>query len=173
MAQVAAAGSGRALARCKDSAWADARAPLEASKHDDAGEVLLSDATGEHLLEGLVTNFFAIDAEGCLLTAPAHLVLHGHMRALVIAAARARGLRVLLRAPNVQQARSWRGAFLTSAARLPQPIAELRCPCLPGAPLYGFADFGPVLEVQRLVQEALESGRLPQDQGPETKTPAI
>ena len=51
--------------------------------------LLLSDATGEHLLEGLVTNFFAIDAEGCLLTAPAHLVLHGHMRALVIAAERA------------------------------------------------------------------------------------
>ena len=41
--------------------------------------------TGEGLLEGLVTNLFAIGQDGALVTAPVPHVLEGHMRRLVIA----------------------------------------------------------------------------------------
>ena len=44
------------------------------------------DAPGEGLLEGLVTNLFAIDHEGSLVTSPLPHVLEGHMRSLVISA---------------------------------------------------------------------------------------
>ena len=39
---------------------------------------------GEGLLEGLVTNVFAISGDGALLTAPVPHVLAGHMRQFVI-----------------------------------------------------------------------------------------
>ena len=60
--------------------------------------------------------------------------------------------------PSLSNAHAFTGvAFLTSAARTPQPIREVRWPHLPDAPSLRFNDDSPVLELQALIQGHLRN----------------
>jgi len=111
--------------------WNMQRIPFEEAKEPGVSEVILIDHNRECLLEGLVTNFFVIDEEGALVTAGQD-VLKGHVRQLVISAARNAHIKVKLQAPRLCDVGSWKGAFLTSAARLMQPIKAIRVPSVDG-----------------------------------------
>lgn len=125
-----ACGAPRAHALAKDSAWVSQRAALEAAaKGPGIEEVLLVDAQGG-ITEGTQTNLFAITRAGALQTA-GEGVLEGTVRGLLLSLAAEQGIPVLLTAPLLSEAHSWRGAFLTSTSRLLLPLDELAA--APGA----------------------------------------
>lgn len=72
----------RVNAKAKDSEWVRQRKAWETSKPPDVNEVLLVSPSGS-LLEGLTSNFFALSAEGAVLTADEG-VLSGTVRELVL-----------------------------------------------------------------------------------------
>ena len=122
-------GAPRAAAAAKDSAWVTERHELEvALEAAGAEEALLVTRNGE-IYEGTQTNFFALAADGTLETAPDGDVLAGTVRRVVLEVAEREGLcPVVLRAPKLADARTWRGAFLTSTSRLVMPIDTLLLP---------------------------------------------
>lgn len=121
------AGAPRANAAAKDSAWVSGRAGIEAQRAAaGADEALLVDAGGG-IVEGASSNFFAIDAAGCLVTAGAGM-LAGTVRGVLLSAAEARGLPVSLAPPPLADAATWQGAFLTSTSRLALPVDALLVP---------------------------------------------
>jgi branched-subunit amino acid aminotransferase/4-amino-4-deoxychorismate lyase len=117
------AGAPRAAATAKDSTWVTARAALESRQGADTEEIILTSEGS--LFEGLQTNFFALNADGVLETAPDGTVLAGTVRGLVLAQAKMAGLDVIFCAPQVSQAARWRGAFICSTSRLVMPVDEL------------------------------------------------
>jgi branched-subunit amino acid aminotransferase/4-amino-4-deoxychorismate lyase len=70
-------------AKAKDSEWVRQRKAWEATKPADVNELLLASPGSSALLEGLTSNFFALDAEGAVVTAEAG-VLGGTVRELVL-----------------------------------------------------------------------------------------
>ena len=110
----------------KDTAWIDERRSLEQLMQGPCGgaaaaeEVLLVDASGG-VLEGTQTNFFALDAAGCVVTA-GDGVLEGTVRRLVLEVCEAEGIPLELRAPRLCEHASWEGAFIGSTSRLVMPI---------------------------------------------------
>lgn len=77
-------GMPRQNARAKDSEWVRQRKAWEAGKPADVNEVLLSTpGSGAGLLEGLTSNFLALDGQGALVTADEG-VLSGTVRELVL-----------------------------------------------------------------------------------------
>ena len=116
-------GAPRLAATAKDSTWVTARAALEARQGADTEEIILTSEGS--LFEGLQTNFFALNVDGILETAPDGTVLAGTVRGLVLAQAKIAGLDVIFRAPQVSQATNWRGAFICSTSRLVMPVDEL------------------------------------------------
>jgi branched-subunit amino acid aminotransferase/4-amino-4-deoxychorismate lyase len=117
------AGSPRKSAAAKDTEWVRARTALEARQGSDFEEVLLS-AEG-CLYEGLQTNFFALNSESVLETAPDGAVLSGTVRGLVLSQAEKAGIRVSFTAPRLSDAAQWRGAFICSTSRLVMPLDAL------------------------------------------------
>jgi len=149
-------GRPRNLPLAKDTAWVQERIPFEESKGPDVSEVILPDHSGECLLEGLVTNFFVIDKDGALVTA-GHDVLKGHVRQLIISMARKADIKIKLQAPELREIGTWRGAFLTSAVRLMQPIKTIRIPTKDGheAAERSFEDFSAVVMLRDQVMALL------------------
>ena len=86
-------------------------------------EVLLMDVDGS-ILEGMSSNFGVIQ-NGSLVT-PQEGVLLGSVRELVLTVCKNEGVETVLSAPNVSQADSWEGAFISSTSRLLLPIDEIR-----------------------------------------------
>jgi thiol oxidase len=121
--RVEAFGAPRASAAAKDSAWVAQRRGLEAAKGAGVEEVLLV-GEGGGALEGLQTNFFAVDGGGVLRTAREG-VLAGTVRGLVLDVCAREGIPVVMDAPALAGAAAWRGAFLTSTSRLLLPVDEL------------------------------------------------
>jgi hypothetical protein len=117
---VEAFGAPRSSAAAKDSAWVAQRRGLEAARGAGVEEVLLVGAGGR-ALEGLQTNFFAVDGGGVVRTA-GEGVLEGTVRALVLAVCAREGIPVALEAPALGGAAGWRAAFLTSTSRLLLPV---------------------------------------------------
>jgi branched-subunit amino acid aminotransferase/4-amino-4-deoxychorismate lyase len=58
-------------------------------------------------------------------------VLAGSVRALVLAAARQRGVRVVERAPRVAERAEFDAAFVTNAVQILTPVRCIRFPTLP------------------------------------------
>ena len=86
-------------------------------------EVLLMDTDGS-ILEGMSSNFGVIQ-NGALVTAEEGVLL-GSVRGLVLSVCECEGVGVELRAPNVSEADTWEGAFISSTSRLLLPIDEMR-----------------------------------------------
>lgn len=117
------AGSARAHAAAKDSAWvAGAREALDRAREViGANEALLSTDAG-HITEGSSSNFAVVDATGALCTAPDGDVLAGTVRGALLAAAREAKVPIRLTPPPARDAGTWRGALLLSTSRLALPI---------------------------------------------------
>ena len=65
--------------------------------------------------------------------------------------------RIIYRNPALSEMATYQGLFLTSAARIPQPVEEIRWLHRPGSPLHRFVDFTAVRRVQQLVSADLET----------------
>lgn len=61
---------------------------------------------------GLTSNFFVVEQDGTIFTAPSGVLLGG-MRQLVISACEEEGIALRLEAPDTARASLWREAFLT------------------------------------------------------------
>jgi branched-subunit amino acid aminotransferase/4-amino-4-deoxychorismate lyase len=125
----------RALPEHKLTAYAASTIGLREAVAKNADEGLFLDRYG-HVLEGTATNVFAIGEE-TLITAPLDAgILPGIVRGWVIANASHVGLRVVERAPTIDELRA--GSFFTSSLTTLAPIRRIdgtEC----AAPARGFA----------------------------------
>lgn len=120
------AGAPRTNAAAKDSEWVRSREGLEAAgKAGGYNEVILHDEASDELLEGLSSNFFAVDAEGKLHTAPDGEVLAGTVRKIILEACETLGVQVVLSSPKLKDADTWRGVLVSSTSRLALPLCRL------------------------------------------------
>ncbi|CAI5460926.1 unnamed protein product [Closterium sp. Yama58-4] len=125
--RVVVAGRPRKNAAAKDSAWVRERAALEeVKKQQGAEEVLLVDSDGS-VLEGGTSNFFAVEAGGVVVTAEEG-VLKGTIRSLILSVCQQQGVPVQLRAPQIAEAHTWQGAFISSTSRLLLPLDTILLP---------------------------------------------
>ncbi|KAI9357954.1 hypothetical protein DFJ73DRAFT_820015 [Zopfochytrium polystomum] len=124
---VALYGTPRKFPTVKDTLWIRLRAPLE-DQLRSATELILSDHNG-NLHEGLTTNFFcgvpSSDGGITLQTAPMNSVLPGTLVEAVLSACAAVGVQCEQRFPRRQDSGMWAFAFLTSAGKLMQPVAQI------------------------------------------------
>ncbi len=74
------------------------------------------------MYEGLVTNLFVVMDDGTIVTAPDEVVLNGVMRTTVLQVCREKGVKVVYRCPEMKESARFRAAFLTSVARILQPV---------------------------------------------------
>ncbi|XP_057981869.1 uncharacterized protein LOC131167089 isoform X2 [Malania oleifera] len=145
-AHLAVVGRGRDVAAAKYSDWVRIRKPLEKLKPPLATELLLSN-DGDQILEGCVTNFFAVcridnnEAEERFLndntnsysfevqTAPLRDgVLPGVIRQLVIEVCLTKGIPLREVAPSWSKHEAWEEAFVTSSLRLMQHVETIQVP---------------------------------------------
>ncbi len=96
-----------------------------AAKRAGATEAWLVDGEG-FVTEGGSTNGWIVDADGALITRPlGRDILPGVTRAVVLAAAKAAGLKVVERKFTVAEALAAREAFLTSASGAAVPVVAI------------------------------------------------
>ena len=141
-AQLAILGPSRDLPLAKYSLWATTRQMLENSKPTGVSEIILSN-DGNHLLEGLVTNFFVVsrNSEATVPNIPekwrdievqtaalADGVLPGVIRQLVIEVCRENGIPLREMAPSWESRGTWQEAFVTSGLRILQPVGSIQRP---------------------------------------------
>ena len=117
-------GSGRQNARAKDSDWISARKPLEDAKPPECEEVILLGDDHDSLLEGLSSNFFAVQ-NGTVQTA-SEGVLEGTIKSIVLDVCHESGIQVDGSLPRLSEASTWDGAFITSTSRLVLPIGRMQ-----------------------------------------------
>lgn len=150
--------SKRAWPSVKDTAWPSLRRALvertlafetsSPSPTEPLDEILLSDADGDALTEGGVTNFFVVveetkrrgsSAAGArtsdvfVQTAPVSECLAGVGRAAAFAACAAIGVRVVEKTPRLSENSAergsvWKEAFLTNAVRGVRGVRAIRSP---------------------------------------------
>jgi len=112
----------------KDIQWTKDRKYLEeAQKLAGVNEVIMYHGDGG-VTEGLQTNFFAIAADGTLLTAPDAHVLSGTVRKVVLEVAQQNNVPVRFECPNIRDIASWDSCFICSTSRLVKPILRLAAP---------------------------------------------
>lgn len=112
----------------KDVQWVSDRQYLEEmQKKAQVNEVVMFDADGR-VTEGLQTNFFAVAADGTVLTAPDERVLAGTVRKVVLEVAEEHGIPVRFECPNINDLNSWESCFVCSTSRLVKPIRQLGAP---------------------------------------------
>lgn len=130
MVDVQARQAQRRTPTIKDVQWVTDRQALEEIQ-EQAGvnEIVMYDAEG-FITEGLQSNFFAIDLDGTLVTAPDDRVLSGTVRKAVLEVAKIHNLKVRFACPNVRDLEKWESCFLCSTSRLVKPIKELSAPLL-------------------------------------------
>jgi branched-subunit amino acid aminotransferase/4-amino-4-deoxychorismate lyase len=93
----------------------------------ESNEVILSDCDGR-LYEGLSSNFFVINAEGNLQTAPLDRVLIGTVMKGILEEFRGDNHHhhhLVLEHANVSEIRNWKGAFITSTSRRVLPVNRI------------------------------------------------
>ncbi|CAB1118144.1 unnamed protein product [Ectocarpus sp. CCAP 1310/34] len=76
---------------------------------------------------GLTSNFFVVEEDGAVCTAPSGVLLGG-MRQLLISVCDKEGIEVRLDAPDISRAGRWREAFLTGTGRVVAPVSTLIVP---------------------------------------------
>jgi Amino-transferase class IV len=152
-AHVEVRGDPRKNPAIKDAAWVRERQRYERLKAEGVNEVLLCDwkhgpskagsdvgglkgpkgseeAASElpsgRLTEGMLSNFFAIDASGTkVVTCPEGGVLAGTIRSLVLEACADHGVPVVLEPPPLEDLPAWSGAAIASTSRLLLPIHRM------------------------------------------------
>ena len=155
--------SKRAWPSVKDTAWPSLRRALvqrtlafetsSPSPTEPLDEILLSDADGDALTEGGVTNFFVVveetkrrdsSAAGArtsdvfVQTAPVSECLAGVGRAAAFAACAAIGVRVVEKTPRLSENSAeagsvWKEAFLTNAVRGVRGVRAIRSSAIPAS----------------------------------------
>jgi D-alanine transaminase len=97
----------------------------EAARAEGAREAWFVDAAGQ-ITEGASSNAWIITAEGCLVTPPAsNAILRGVTRMTLIDLLRREGLELVERAFTVDEAKSAREAFITSAGNIVMPVVRI------------------------------------------------
>lgn len=103
------------------------RSVFEGEMDQDSNEVILSDCDGR-LYEGLSSNFFVINSEGNLQTAPLDSVLIGTVMKGILEEFRGDNHHhhhLVLEHANVSEIRNWKGAFITSTSRRVLPVNRI------------------------------------------------
>lgn len=122
-------GRKRTIPTVKYTNWVREREVLKSIKPPDCGEILLADETDGSILEGMVSNFYALVKQGeevVLQTAPVNLsALPGISRKCVLQACQKLGIAVQETPPNVQEVSCWLGAFVTNSVRGIAPLSGL------------------------------------------------
>ncbi|XP_057865238.1 uncharacterized protein LOC131072946 isoform X2 [Cryptomeria japonica] len=148
-AHLAIVGPGRKNASTKSSEWVRARECLERLRPPSVTELLLSD-DGDSLLEGTITNFFAVcyqeskekdeedineDSDSSkwtgyeIHTAPIiDGVLPGVIRQLVIEICADEGILLREVAPSWSNRQLWKEAFISNSVRLVQHVESIQAP---------------------------------------------
>lgn len=132
------------------------RQQLEA-KQREAGvnEIIMFDHDGA-VTEGLSSNFFAVAADGTVLTAPTERVLAGTVRKVVVEVCEKHGIPLRFDCPNIKDFATWDSCFVCSTSRLAKPIRRLKVPGLDGHT--SFPDAGSVAHrVESLVLAAVRA----------------
>jgi len=120
----------RSCPTVKDVQWVKDRKGLEKLQKDaGVNEVIMYAPTGI-VTEGLQTNFFAITADGTLLTAGDEHVLAGTVRKVVLDVAFAHNIPVRFECPSIHELDKWDSCFICSTSRLVKPVRELLAPDL-------------------------------------------
>lgn len=106
----------------KSMKWMIARKKFEdIIKEKGYEESLLVGGNGR-ISEGLSSNFFAINADGVIETAPDGEVLSGTLRSVVLDVCNKLGLKVDFKSPSIEDISLWKAAFISSTSRLALPI---------------------------------------------------
>jgi branched-subunit amino acid aminotransferase/4-amino-4-deoxychorismate lyase len=138
----------------KDVQWILDRQHLEElQRQAQVNEIIMYDEKG-CVTEGLQTNFFAVSADGTVLTAPDELVLAGTVRKVVLDVVRKHRIPHRLESPRISDASTWESCFICSTSRLVKPISELRIPEADGRKVFPSAD-SVSHRIEVLVQEAV------------------
>lgn len=120
-------GRKRTIPTVKYTDWVREREILKTIKPPDCGEILLADERDGSILEGMVSNFYALVQQGetvVLQTAPVEsLALPGISRKCVLQACQELGIPVQETPPKVGERSSWLGAFVTNSVRGISPIS--------------------------------------------------
>jgi len=120
-------GSPRHNPTIKDSEWIRARKALEEQMGPDVNEVLLHD-NKYRIYEGLSSNFFAVQVNGTVVTAPADQVLEGTIRKIILAVCNEHQIPVVFEAPDANNRTQWQGALISSTSRIALSINSIRFP---------------------------------------------
>merc|ERR1711865_668311 len=86
-------------------------------KSPGVNETIMFDPDGS-VTEGLQTNFFAVAADGTILTASSERVLSGTVRKVVLKVAEKHNIPVRFDCPNIKDFNTWEGCFICSTSRL-------------------------------------------------------
>jgi hypothetical protein len=95
----------------KSVEWVRIKKEYENKKGEGVNEVLFPLGG---IREGLTSNFFVIDSQDNIVTAPDDVVLDGSIRKLVVDICKQNGINIKFECPNLQNIQSWKGAFITS-----------------------------------------------------------
>mmetsp|Transcript_7918 Transcript_7918/g.14504 ORF Transcript_7918/g.14504 Transcript_7918/m.14504 type:complete len:255 (-) Transcript_7918:53-817(-) len=109
-------GNREKLPSVKASSWISERQTLDLLKSShNATEVIMTDLSGECVLEGLTTNVFVLCDDLKIYTAPSQ-ILEGSVRDIVLEVCRELGVTVVFKFPRVSDAKKgkWLGCFVTS-----------------------------------------------------------
>jgi D-alanine transaminase len=133
--QEAAAEAGIAVKTMPDPRWArcdiktvmllPAALAKEAARAEGAKEAWFVDAEGL-ITEGASSNAWIVDAQGRLVTRPTdNRILRGITRTTLIDVLKREGMELVERAFSVEEARSAREAFITSATNIVMPVVKI------------------------------------------------
>mmetsp|Transcript_4164 Transcript_4164/g.9767 ORF Transcript_4164/g.9767 Transcript_4164/m.9767 type:complete len:365 (-) Transcript_4164:68-1162(-) len=107
-------GNPRRLPKAKLSSWVRERKTTEQHKLDGVDEMILVER--DRIYEGLTSNFFVVNHEGVIETAPTG-ILEGAMREFVLESCSKLGIRVVQRFPKLSEIGSWKEAFITNTVK--------------------------------------------------------
>lgn len=112
----------------KDVQWVLDRQNLEElQRQAGVNEIIMFDEDG-FVTEGLQSNFFAVTADGVVMTAPSEKVLAGTVRKVVLEVAQKQGIPLRQECPNIRDFANWESCFICSTSRLVKPIRRLQVP---------------------------------------------
>lgn len=112
-------------------------------------------------MEGLSSNFFAIDGNGAMWTA-ADGILKGTVRSVMLQVCADAGIPVVLRPPNVADIASWEGCLIASTSRLALPVQQVDIIGSDGVVLtHCFSTGGVAARIDQMVLDAMEAASEP------------
>jgi branched-subunit amino acid aminotransferase/4-amino-4-deoxychorismate lyase len=123
--QVEVAGHPREHAHAKNSQWVrDRHTQITKRYPDETHELVLHDDQGR-LYEGTSCNFFVVDMNNEIRTAPLTHVLPGTIQLMLAKVCERESIPLRYAFPELQEYQDWKAAFLTSTSRIVVPIRRL------------------------------------------------